>query len=173
MVCFTMEVITPSFGLLTIAGVAVLVWVIVECFVVSSVLGWIMIPVLMFSSGLYMVTLVKMLPNSKLAGLLILKESKRYAGDASPRGATLQHLVGKIGQAETTLRPAGTIRVDRIRYDAVAEGGLIPQGATVKVLRARGSDVVVAKSDEPFAPQPERGRKESSEAPEGQTPDNA
>jgi membrane-bound serine protease (ClpP class) len=158
--CFTMEVITPSFGVLTLAGIGVLVWAIVECFAVSSALGWIMIPILIVASAAYMVALVKILPNSKVAGLLVLAESKRKIGDASPRGEKLHDLVGKTGQAVTPLRPAGTIRVDRIRYDAVAESGMIPSGSAIKVLRARGSDVVVAKVDQPIEPEPKRGQQE-------------
>ncbi len=169
--CFTMEVVTPSFGVLTVAGVGVLVWAIVECFAVSSVLGWIMIPVLIVISASYMVVLVKFLPNSKIAGLLVLAETKREVGDASPRGQKLHELVGKTGQAVTPLRPAGTIRVDRIRYDAVAESGMIASGSAIKVLRARGSDVVVAKIDQPIEPEPQRGRQEI-QAPE-ETSENA
>lgn len=156
--CFTMEVITPSFGLLTLGGAAAMVWAIIQCFAVSSVLGWIMIPVLLAVSVGYMVTMVKLLPNSKLAGRLVLGEVSRRAGDAAPRAARLEHLVGKQGTAETTLRPGGTVRIDKVRYDAVAESGLIARGRPVKVLRARGSDVVVAEIHEPLEPQPGRGQ---------------
>lgn len=154
--CFTMEIITPSFGLLTLGGAASMVWAIVECFAVSSVLGWIMIPVLLAVSVGYMVTLVKLMPNSKLAGRLVLGEVARRSGDAAPRARTLEDLVGKQGVAETTLRPGGTVRIDKVRYDAVAESSLIARGRAVKVLRARGSDVVVAEVHEPLEPQPDR-----------------
>ena len=45
--------------------------------------------------------------------------------------------------AETTLRPSGAIRIDKKRVIATAETGFIEEGATVKIVKAVGMNVVV------------------------------
>ncbi|MHB9144139.1 MAG: NfeD family protein [Symbiobacteriia bacterium] len=55
----------------------------------------------------------------------------------------LAHLVGKRGRAASLLRPAGAAEIDGQRIDVVTEGGFIPAGARVVVLRVEGRRVVV------------------------------
>jgi membrane-bound serine protease (ClpP class) len=45
--------------------------------------------------------------------------------------------------ALTDLRPAGTAQVDGERFDVVSEGGFVPRGAPVRVIRSEGYRVVV------------------------------
>jgi membrane-bound serine protease (ClpP class) len=69
---------------------------------------------------------------------------------ASSKSAdALDALLGQEGEALTLLRPAGTVRLGGRRVDAVAETGLIPQGARVKVIRVEGNRVFVRNAGEP------------------------
>lgn len=52
-------------------------------------------------------------------------------------------LIGKIGDAITPLRPAGTIIVDNERIDAVSEGSYIEANKEVVVIRVEGSRIIV------------------------------
>ena len=52
-------------------------------------------------------------------------------------------LIGKIGEAITPLRPAGTIVVDNERIDVVSEGSYIDAGKKVEVVKVEGSRIVV------------------------------
>ena len=51
--------------------------------------------------------------------------------------------VGTIGEAITDLRPSGKIRVERMRLDAVSEGGYIAAGAGVKIIAWHSGNAVV------------------------------
>ncbi|MBO8136718.1 MAG: hypothetical protein H0Z40_01055 [Desulfotomaculum sp.] len=57
----------------------------------------------------------------------------------------LQELQGKKGIAVTKLRPAGTAEIDGKRVDVVSEGGYIPPGSELKVVRVEGTKVMVKK----------------------------
>lgn len=52
-------------------------------------------------------------------------------------------LVGSTGKAFTPLRPAGAIEIEGERYDAVTEGGFVPIGSTVRVIKVEGTRIVV------------------------------
>ena len=51
--------------------------------------------------------------------------------------------LGTVGETITDLRPAGKIRVDTDRIDAVSEGEFIATGATVKIIAWRSGNAVV------------------------------
>ena len=52
-------------------------------------------------------------------------------------------LVGATGVASTVLRPSGKVLIDGHTYDAIAEGGMIDRGATVRVVRIETNQVYV------------------------------
>lgn len=52
-------------------------------------------------------------------------------------------LVGATGVASTVLRPSGKVQIDGHTYDAIAEGGMIDRGATVRVVRIETNQVYV------------------------------
>ena len=55
--------------------------------------------------------------------------------------------LGTMGEAITDLRPAGKIRIDTDRIDAVSEGEFIAAGATVKIIAWRSGNAVVREDD--------------------------
>jgi len=58
-------------------------------------------------------------------------------------------VVGCEGRALTPLRPSGHIEIEGRRYDGLAEEGLIPEGALVRVVRLRSGQLVVRASRRP------------------------
>ena len=58
---------------------------------------------------------------------------------------SLVALVGRTGEAATTLKPTGTIELDGDRIDVVTEGEFVEQGARVRVLYVEGNRVLVAQ----------------------------
>ena len=56
---------------------------------------------------------------------------------------TRPELLHRTGVAITQLRPSGTAFINGKRVDVVTEGGLIDQGASLKVVAAEGLRVVV------------------------------
>ena len=140
---FAAEVCTPTFGLLAVAGVGCLVGVVYLCFTVSPVLGVVAIVALVFLIPAYLWAMIKYLPRTALGRILQLKARSRNPGEGTPDAAELEALLGRSAVAETTLRPSGAIRIDKKRVIATAEAGFIEEGATVKIVKAVGMNVVV------------------------------
>ena len=55
-------------------------------------------------------------------------------------------LVGKVAMTMTPLRPAGTIRIDDERIDAVSDGSFVEKDKHVIILKVEGSRIVVRES---------------------------
>jgi membrane-bound ClpP family serine protease len=55
----------------------------------------------------------------------------------------LQEMVGSVGQAITSLRPAGRAEFDDVLLDVVTTGEFLDRGAPVRILEVHGSRVVV------------------------------
>jgi membrane-bound serine protease (ClpP class) len=67
-------------------------------------------------------------------------------------------LVGRVGSAATDLRPAGIMEIGTDRWDVVTEGGFVPQGTRVRVVRVNGNRIVVAPLREEGGAAGERGQ---------------
>ena len=84
------------------------------------------------------------LPKSRIGKALTLGHSQDPdAGYVAAESD--ESLVGKHGEVLTALRPAGTIKIDGKRVDAVSDGQFIDKGATIQVIEVRGSRVVVER----------------------------
>jgi len=82
------------------------------------------------------------LPKSRLGKRLVLGDSQQPES-GWVAAETDQSLLGQQGEVLTALRPAGTIKVQGKRVDAVSDGQFIEQGAAIRVVEVRGSRVVV------------------------------
>lgn len=97
--------------------------------------------------------LSKILPKTPVYRDLILKqELTRTEGYVSHTAAYYADLPGKVGVAETLLRPAGIATINGARCDVVSSGDLIPKGTAVRVIAVEGSRIVVEKADAGSAP---------------------
>ena len=148
LVLLAAEICTPTFGLLAVAGVGCLVGVVYLCFTITPVLGVVAIVALVFLIPLYLWAMIKYLPRTPLGRVLQLRALRKDRGEGTPDAAELEALLGRTAVAETTLRPSGAIRVDERRIIATAETGFIKEGATVKIIKAVGMNVVVREVKE-------------------------
>lgn len=79
---------------------------------------------------------------------LILRDTQQNeAGYVAPRDR--RALQDKTGISLTPLRPAGVVKIDGERVDAVTEGGFIPAGRPIKVVYVEGTRVVVMEQENP------------------------
>ncbi len=140
---FLFELLTPSFGVFTALGLFAIGLAVYQAFTISPVLGIVLLVALIFAIPAYFILLVKTLPKGKFSGKLFLQKAPAAAGGGTPEAEDHQALVGKTGTAETQLRPSGAIRIEGQRVIAVAESGVIGKGQTVKVIKAKGTNVVV------------------------------
>ena len=96
----------------------------------------------LLGSLLIMYILSKILPKTHMWNKLILKTNiDAKSGYAAKKEAS--NLVGKTGSVLTDLRPAGTIKLGKKRFDAVTAGEYIDKGAIIVVVNEEGSKIVV------------------------------
>jgi membrane-bound serine protease (ClpP class) len=80
---------------------------------------------------------LKFFPESRIARRFTSRSVVGELGVAKPG------LLHRTGVAITQLRPSGTAFIDGKRTDVVTEGGLIDQGASIRVVAVEGIRVVV------------------------------
>ena len=143
LVLFFLEICTPSFGLLAAAGIASLIGAAVLAFRLNSLAGICLVVAYFALIPLYLTLMVKLLPKTPLGKRMLLRKARDASGEGTPEADELAELIGQTGTTETKLRPSGAIRIAGKRVVALAETGMIAKGATVKVIRANGTDVIV------------------------------
>jgi hypothetical protein len=88
------------------------------------------------------------LPSIPYANRLVLRPphepgEDEHEGSGQEAGQGLAALLGAIGSAATTLRPAGIARFGDRFVDVVSEGNLIEIGSRVQVVEIEGNRIVV------------------------------
>ena len=96
----------------------------------------------LLGSLIIMYILSKILPKTNMWNKLILKTNiNAKSGYVSKKEAS--NLIGETGTVLTDLRPAGTIKIGKKRFDAVTAGEYILKGASIIVVAEEGSKIVV------------------------------
>ena len=147
MVLLFLEICTPSFGLLaavSIGCMGVAVWL---AFRLATWARVGMVVALLIGIPIYLVGLVKLLPNTPLGRKMFLRKARKAAGEATPMAHEYEEFVGKTATTLTPLRPVAAIRVGGHRIDAQAEIGMIEEGCTVRIIKSTGTGVVVRLED--------------------------
>ena len=145
---YLLEILTPSFGILLTFGLLSFVGAVICAYQIDSVVGTIVLVAGAIGTPAYLYFVTRWLPNSPIGRVVFLKKAPDATNEATPMANELEQLVGQSGVAETTLRPSGVVKIDGHRYDAVAEMGLIEKDTPVTVIRAGGTDVIVARVSE-------------------------
>ncbi len=149
MFLIVVEICTPTFGMLGVLAVGAVGWAIWLGYnEIDPLAGLVMLIVSLIALPIYTVAAVKILPKTRLGGLLILKSRTAEPGEGTPEADELTSLIGRTAPVDSTLRPSGTIRIDNKRIIAQAESGMIEQGQQVKVIAAAGNRVIVRKTQD-------------------------
>ena len=119
-----------------------------HCFKISTGLGVAVSVALVTAVPIALVVTLKFLPDSALGGALRLDARRAGRGEGTPAARKERTLLGRTAVAETALHPSGAIRLDESRVIARAETGFIEKGATVKIVKAVGMNVVVREVKE-------------------------
>jgi membrane-bound serine protease (ClpP class) len=146
-ILLTVEVLfIPDFGLAGLLGIGAIITAIIRIFPntdqLVGVLGY---------SALFSVVLVIgffwMLPNSRFTKIFGLSTRLANLPGTTPEQARLiasyDYLLNARGVSSSDLRPAGVARFGTERIDVVTEGGYVPSGSDVEVVRVEGNRVVV------------------------------
>src|SRR6266404_6085416 len=137
------EVIVPG-GLLGVLAGGAIIW---ACVLTFQNYG--LMPTLaVFMGSLILVIIlvvaeIKLMSRTKLGRRLFLDKS---VDSQSTHALGTDELIGKTGEAETTLAPSGKIIVEEKEYEAFSEDGLIKKGEAVKVVGRDNFRIVVKKA---------------------------
>lgn len=84
------------------------------------------------------------LPRTRLGGKLFLRRS--IESKSQPPVAEAATIVGRAGEAVTTLAPSGYVLIDGRRYEAFSQSGFIARGTPVHVVSMDNFRLVVSQS---------------------------
>ncbi len=133
------EIILPSGGILSILAIGALGFSLFQAFSISTNIGMI-----------FTAIDIIMVPTLVLVGLkLIAKTPATLSKTLSKEDGVvsqkkeLDQLLDASGIAVTDLRPAGAIKIDNKRVDAVTEGEYIEKGVSVRVIQVTGNQIIV------------------------------
>ena len=147
--------VIPGFGIAGVSGAALMFAGIVMSLLaldlrVSWDLGFLnealfTVSTAIVGTGVAGVLLVRFLPSTRTARRMVLSETLKAEDGFSSHDEDEKERfpLGTAGEAITDLRPAGKIKIDGARIDAVTEGDFISNGARVTIIAWRSGNAVV------------------------------
>jgi membrane-bound serine protease (ClpP class) len=143
-ICLIAEIFIPDFGILGITGIV--------CLIISGVLavlyvpmGWVMVTVEIVLLAGFFYFVYTFIKKKQLQGNLIMSEALNVE---VPELTDLDAFVGKTGVSVTSLRPAGEIELDGLRFESASEGKLIDKGVNVRVVKVSNNRLIVREEEE-------------------------
>ncbi len=136
------EIAVPGFGIFGVSGlIALLVGVVLAAPTPRQGIG--VLAIALAVTLIAIPVLIKVFGHSRLVKRLVLSSAETVEAGYThgPRERTDLH--GKVGMTQTVLRPAGSVIIDGIRVDAIADGVFIEKDTPVRVVRVDGTKVIV------------------------------
>lgn len=143
------EAFIPSGGFIGFTALVCVGLSLWHAFQQSTNLGLTFLLVDLFVVPLTIVAAFWLWTKSPLARMLLLSPPSEDEIDVSHSDHQIDEIVGSTGRALTPLRPSGHVEIQGRRYDGLAEGGLIPADALVRVVQARSGQVIVQSLERP------------------------
>jgi len=141
-IALVLEVFIMGFGIAGVIGIILIGWGIVLLSVdvmitfKSLVIG-IVVSIIVFILGLKLMSRLNIWQRLTLGKRQFNNEGYRTSRKE------LSEYTGQDGIALTPLRPSGAAEVGGERLDVVSEGGFIPAGAKIRVVRVEGIRIIV------------------------------
>lgn len=139
-----LEIFVPSHGILTVVGLGIIGYAIVETFKISETAGWISLGTCLVGLPALGMLGLKVWYRTPLGRRIAPPNPVLTEADLGVESQALNSLVGSVGRATSALRPVGFCEIGGQRRPCLAEGGLIENGAMVRVIDVRGGTLVVA-----------------------------
>jgi membrane-bound serine protease (ClpP class) len=146
-----LEVFVPSGGILGIGSLLSAIAGIVFLFryeMVWGASGFLMAAVL---GPMIFIYSVKILPSTPIGRMMLGRSGEEIAREHEDayrdQKNEREHLLGLVGEAATDMRPGGVVLIEGHRHDAVAVGGIIDLGCSVKVTKVSGLSIEVRAID--------------------------
>lgn len=90
--------------------------------------------------------LARYLPQTPIAGRIVLKAAQSPEAGYVVQSAELQHLVGQKGVSISPLRPAGRAQIGEDVFSVVTRGEMLEKDRRVEVIEVKGNRIVVRES---------------------------
>ena len=138
------ELFVPG-GVLGTVGAIMVIWALT--LMTDTFIGLLLAILVSFAIiGIIIYILIKIIPKERMRNTLILSSSlNKDEGYISSKD--LQSYTGKVGIAESTLRPTGKAKIEGRILDVVSEDKLIEKGKMVKVTYVDGTKVLVREME--------------------------
>ncbi|MBC8202127.1 MAG: hypothetical protein H8E86_08780 [Planctomycetes bacterium] len=152
LVLFFVEVFVPSGGIIALVGALAVIASLVAFFIHDLNTGLVATGIYIIFGPILAWIAFKIWASSPLAKRMILggvvQEDPEEAMQISnarqeEQIATLQLLVGQVGETITVLRPIGVVQIDGQRVDAMAETGSIEANTPIKVVSVYDNQIKV------------------------------
>lgn len=135
--------VIPGFGIAGISGITAVLVSLFFIFPNTTIAVNVLLAVILFTLVIALVMFKKFGSSRFWRRISLESSSKNYYSSTSKKD-----FLNQEGETLSKLRPAGTIKIDEERVDAVSEGSFIEKGKKVKVISVSGSRVVVREKSE-------------------------
>lgn len=142
LILLIIEISAPGFGIFGICGIIALFAGIIFAAPTFNQ-GIVTLMIALLAAVIAIPVFFKIFGQTKYMKRLILTTEENAAAGYT-HADRKDYLLGKTGVTQTVLRPSGSISIDGIKTDAIADGEFIDKGVEVKVIRVEGTKVVVA-----------------------------
>ncbi len=146
------EILFPSLGLLAVFATASIIGSVAVAFGIDSSTGITFLIAVTLAVPATILAGFKLFPKTPM-GKALINPGLSFDSEKSYDARDLA-LVGKQGEVESMLRPAGIARIEGRRVDVVSRGEMIQAGERVEVLEVEGNRVVVARATSDSNPSP-------------------
>ena len=143
-VLLTLEVVVPGGVLGVLGGLAMLGGCALAFLEFGPSGGGIAIVTALGFLGLGLFIEFRVLPKTRYGKKFFLNQSVDAMSQPLPADPAV--VVGKIGEAVTTMAPSGYVSIEGRRYEAFSQSGLIARGAAVRVVGVDNFHLIVAQS---------------------------
>ena len=143
------EIFIPSHALLSIVGIAFLIFAIVKTFEFGYTTGVVAIVASLILIPTAAVATVKIWPNTRIGRMISPPNPEYTSKDLGTDVEAMNLLIGKYGRTISPLRPVGTCEFAGRRLQCVCESGMIDADVTVVAVGIRGRNLEVAVADPP------------------------
>lgn len=153
---FVLELLLPSMGILTVAGVgSCLAWII-TAFVYGGVGGGIGAIFVTAFVGVFLFEFAtRWWPETKVGKAMLIGEPARSHLAGSPHAERRVALIGRSGHTLSPMLPSGAVEIDGQSYDAITDGMALERGVEIVVVSLVGNSLIVApRPAAPASPNP-------------------
>ena len=135
--------LVPGVTFFGIAGTAMLIIGVIYAFVQFSVTAAFLF--LLLALSVVTVLVIWFLKNGINRGFC-LKNRETVAQGFKPFSKSYEKYLNKEGVALSTLRPAGFIKIENEKLEAVTQGEYVNEGEKIRIIKIEGNKLIVVKS---------------------------